>query len=162
METPPPSRDAAEFLDIQEVAREIRRRVQGRLPEATPQGEGEAPRDLPETGLYQRGPVALNATGDLCRAIESGQLLAGDPPPQPPTVRGKFGSVLVQVVRRMLFWYTRPLREFQQMTARALRQQADGIRKIDTDLRRLEQANNEIAALQARIRELEAALRRTP
>ena len=32
----------------------------------------------------------------------------GDIPPQPPTLRGRLGAVLVNLVRRMLFWYTGP------------------------------------------------------
>ncbi len=157
MEPTPPSRPDTPFLDIEEVSREIRRRVQGRLPEAA-SCHRQPPQGASPASMYHRAPIALQAAEDLWRSLESGHLLAGDLPPQPPTVRGKLGQFLVHMVRRMLFWYTPPLRTFQQMVARALREQAEGIRKLDGDLRRLEMAGNEILSFARRVRENDSEL----
>jgi len=43
--------------------------------------------------------------------------LVGEMPPCPRTVRGRFGAVLVRVIRRLLSWYTPPIAEFQRAVA---------------------------------------------
>jgi hypothetical protein len=44
------------------------------------------------------------------RGIEFNLPQIGDMPPEPPTLGGRVGAVLVSVVRRALFWYTAQLR----------------------------------------------------
>jgi predicted TPR repeat methyltransferase len=45
-------------------------------------------------------------------------------PPQPPTFRARVGAVLVNIVRRMLFWYTEQIRAQNKRIAEAAREQA--------------------------------------
>lgn len=65
----------------------------------------------------------LPAAVRLSRSVESAVPQIGDMPPQPPTLRGRIGAVLVQAVRRGLFWYTGQIRAFQSMVADAAREQ---------------------------------------
>src|SRR5204863_9224176 len=51
-------------------------------------------------------------------------------PPEPPTLRGRMGAVLVQAVRRALFWYTGQIRIFHRLVAEAAREQITGLRDL--------------------------------
>jgi 2-polyprenyl-3-methyl-5-hydroxy-6-metoxy-1,4-benzoquinol methylase len=51
----------------------------------------------------------------------------GRMPPQPATLRAKLGSVLVQVVRRALFWYSAQVNDVNVGIAQALRRHAERI-----------------------------------
>src|SRR5207248_8293660 len=68
--------------------------------------------------------ISLPYTQSLSRSVELAMPQIGDMPPEPPTVRGKIGAVLVGVVRRALFWYTEQIRAFHGSVAHAAREQA--------------------------------------
>src|SRR4051812_3364249 len=61
--------------------------------------------------------INLPYTLRLSRIVESTAQQVGDMPPAPPTMRGRTGAVLVQAIRRALFWYTGQIRAFQGMVA---------------------------------------------
>jgi O-antigen chain-terminating methyltransferase len=134
-----------EFLDIQEVAREIRRRVgcqappQDREKTATPPAES-----LPFSRPRVFPTAALIRTEELIHRVQSGELLVGGLPPQPPTVRGRIGAWLVSVVRRMLFWYTPQIHSFQRAVTQAIREQSQALQSMETHVREW-QASSEAA-----------------
>lgn len=95
----------ADPIDVQTIMREIRDRIR----------RGSAPRDQRQNGLTPAsGPQLpeITALEDLCRVLHSRQALVGQLPPEPPTTRGRIGSLLVKAVRRTLFWYTPQLQNF--------------------------------------------------
>jgi SAM-dependent methyltransferase/prefoldin subunit 5 len=63
----------------------------------------------------------------LRRASSNPDSQVGRMPPEPPTVRGRVGAVLVRLVRRALFWYTQQINEFDGKTAEALFHQSQAI-----------------------------------
>jgi 2-polyprenyl-3-methyl-5-hydroxy-6-metoxy-1,4-benzoquinol methylase len=73
---------------------------------------------------------ALPFTERLSRMAEPGQPQIGDMPPQPPTLRGRVGAVLVNIVRRMLFWYTDQIRAQHKRIAEAAREQARALHEL--------------------------------
>jgi len=72
----------------------------------------------------------LPFTERLSRMAEPGQPQIGDMPPQPPTLRGRVGAVLVNIVRRMLFWYTDQIRAQHKRIAEAAREQARALHEL--------------------------------
>src|SRR6185369_3937108 len=54
----------------------------------------------------ENSEINLPNTLRLSRSAETVAPQLGDMPPVPPTVRGRTGAVLVQAIRRALFWYT--------------------------------------------------------
>ena len=53
--------------------------------------------------------------GDLRQAAN----LVGSSPSAPPTVRGGLGRAAVQVINRLLYWYSSQIRSFQRLSAQA-------------------------------------------
>jgi 2-polyprenyl-3-methyl-5-hydroxy-6-metoxy-1,4-benzoquinol methylase len=66
----------------------------------------------------------------LSRSVESAAAQIGDMPPEPPTLRGRMGAILVQAVRRALFWYTGQVRAFQGIVAAAAGEQVAVVREL--------------------------------
>jgi SAM-dependent methyltransferase len=94
----------ANDVNVQTIMQENRERIRQRS--APPRLTAE-----PESA----GPELLDM-GALETAIDSLHLrksLVGELPPQPPSFRGRLGGLLVKAVRRMLFWYTPQIRDFQ-------------------------------------------------
>jgi len=124
-----------EFLDIQEVVREIRERTRGLTrSNLAPRRDGfganlvSAPPPPP--------PVPNLARSDaFYSSIETGALLAGEMPPMPPTLRAKAGKWLVAIVRRMLFWYIPQVQSHQRASAQAVRELAEALRGIERSQR---------------------------
>lgn len=56
----------------------------------------------------------------------------GQPPPQPPTLRGRVGTILVGLLRRALFWYTPAITEFHLLTAEAVGEIVNSVVRIDS------------------------------
>src|SRR6059058_599101 len=79
---------------------------------------------IPDAPSSPFSEIALPYTERLSRMAEPGQGQIGEMPPQPPTLRGRIGAVLVNFVRRMLFWYTEQIRAQQKRIAEAAREQA--------------------------------------
>lgn len=44
----------------------------------------------------------------------------GQPPPTPPTLRGRFGAMLVRLMQRAMFWYTPSIQNTNQQILNAL------------------------------------------
>ena len=86
----------------------------------------------------RRVDMKLPASERLARAVEWGQPQVGDIPPQPPTLRGRVGAVLVKLVRRMLFWYTGQLRTFHGGVAEAVGEQARFLLELNAGQQALE------------------------
>jgi len=92
-------------VNVQAIMQEIRERIRARS--ATPRAA--APPDL----LPAVEPPQLTAFESAVHSLDASKSLAGELPAQPPSFRGWLGGVLVKIVRRMLFWYTPQIREFQ-------------------------------------------------
>ena len=88
--------------------------------------------------------IALPYTERLSKLAEPGQPQIGDMPPQPPTLRGRVGAVLVNVVRRMLFWYTDQIRAQQKRIADAAREQARALHELSAAERRGREALDDV------------------
>lgn len=100
---------------------------------------------IPEVSLSPLSEVALPYTERLSRIADPGQPQVGDMPPQPPTLRGRVGAVLVNVVRRMLFWYTGQIRAQNQRIAEAAREQARVLYDLSESARNGRAAIDDIA-----------------
>ena len=111
--------------------------------------------------------IALPYTERLSRIAEPGHPQVGDMPPQPPTLRGRVGAVLVNVVRRMLFWYTGQIRAQNKRIAEAAREQARVLHELsaaeqrgrlalEETTQRLSEQQDELLALEQQLETLRA------
>ena len=75
-------------------------------------------------------------SAELISGVESGQTLIGGLPPQPPTFRGRVGKVLIELIRRSLFWYTPTIHAFQRAVAAAFREQNEATDAVRSELSR--------------------------
>lgn len=98
----------------------------GSMPDRPPAG-GPGPAFT----MLEKGDLNLPATLRLARSVEMPSPQIGDMPPQPPTLRGRIGAILVQTVRRALFWYTGQIRAFHRMVADAAREQTQVLQELD-------------------------------
>jgi SAM-dependent methyltransferase len=92
-------------------------------------------------------------TDELIAGIESGQALIGIMPPQPPTLRGRIGGILVSFIQRCLFWYTPRIVHFQRAVAAAFREQEQAALTASRELTR------QFSAVQEENRSLREAIR---
>jgi hypothetical protein len=86
-------------VDVQALMREIRARVRGESRER--EWVRQARRSVPPHLLSNIGRLR-SSMATLRSAVDR----IGQPPPAPPTFRGRVGAALVRVVQRALFWYT--------------------------------------------------------
>lgn len=102
-------------IDVQKIMREIRERIRN----------GSASLDLQRNGsaAFRAQRQAVQAVEEASRSLKSAQALFGQLPPQPPTMRGRIGSLLTKAVRRALFWYTPQLQSFHAGVVRGMEQQ---------------------------------------
>ena len=114
-------------------------------------GESTAKQDIfPLTEIATLNQVCENLHRQIPRV--------GQMPPRPPTLRGRFGALLVSLVRRSLFWYIDQHKEFEHQvlegfrTTNALFQHLDANRQR-TQLMLLE-LQSEIVTLRAAITRL--------
>jgi 2-polyprenyl-3-methyl-5-hydroxy-6-metoxy-1,4-benzoquinol methylase len=96
--------------------------------------------------------VNLLCTERLARSLEWNLPQIGDMPPEPPTIRGRMGAMLVRIVRRALFWYTSQIKTFHARAADAAREQALAFQGIGAEQRR---QRSQIAELRNDLIELE-------
>jgi len=142
MDTAQPSQD------IHRVAWESRRRIREQLAKER-QGQETilSPAPLPEGD-----PLRLSECAVRVRMAEG---LAGGLPPQPPTLRGFLGGLVVRLVRRALFWYTPRILKFQNVVTRAVEDQSSAIEDLIRSQRalsqRVEQLKLDLAALKERV-----------
>jgi len=112
---------------LQQIRDEMERAY--RPPDVPKQKPAEAG-DSPALGFT---PLRL-ALGALNASYAS----VGQPPPEPPTFRGRVGAQLVKLVRRMLFWYTPQIVYFQYSALRVLEEQGKILERSESRIRRLE------------------------
>ena len=94
--------------------------------------------------------------------LYSARSLVGSMPPKPASVRGRFGAVLVSVVRRMLFWFFPQLDRFHASLISVAELQAKALEKTGADLRKsitserkaLEQIQNRLGILEDAVQSL--------
>lgn len=93
-------------------------------------------------------PTALTgAAGRLKDHVRDAKALSariGKLPPAPPTLRAKFGGILVRLAQRSLFWLLPPVKGANEALVAALEQQS---RANDELLQLLQRMNMEIASL---------------
>jgi SAM-dependent methyltransferase len=75
---------------------------------------------------------AIAELEDLCRVLRLRQTLIGQLPPEPPTARGRIGSLLVKAVRRTLFWYTAQIQNFHAGVVQGFDQQLAALNTLAT------------------------------
>jgi hypothetical protein len=122
------------YLDIQAAVHEIRDRVQAQMigsPAPAPSG---AVREHKAGGTAPEGLASLR---EAARRVKRTASLLGQLPPQPPGIRGYVGATLVRMVKRMLFWYTPQIQQFQWATAQAIEEQVSACRKLTEQLHAL-------------------------
>lgn len=137
-----------QYLDIEEVSAEIRERVRGKADQVKRQDSGPA-----------RGLTSLSGTEQLWREVLERGWLIGDLPATPPTLRGRLGRLLVQVVRRSTFWLIAQIQSFQRQLAVATVEQAKLLESMAERLLwsdgRIRELESSITELRARVLELE-------
>lgn len=107
----------SDLINVQEVMREIRERVR-QYPAPRLSKQSSVPDlQVPEAPDW----VRLEEAG---KALRDAGLLVGQMPPEPPTIRGKVGAFFVNIVRRVLFWYTAQLFEFHEVAAQSFDEQS--------------------------------------
>lgn len=87
------------------------------------------------------GVQRLKASTALLRSSIS---RVGQPPPVPPTVRGRIGLFIVQILRRALFWFIPSIQTAETQIVDALEQHLAATEQI---LQILQQTNVELARL---------------
>lgn len=96
--------------------------------------------------------LQLPYTDRLVRSIDPSQPQIGDMPPQPPTLRGGFGAMLVRIVRRALFWYTGQIGALHALVAGSASELARSLHQT-----RIQQRRHDVfvSGLQERLEALE-------
>jgi O-antigen chain-terminating methyltransferase len=144
----------ANDINVQTIMQEIRERIRQR----------STPPPLPAEPEFPSNPELpdLNPLETTVRSLHLSKALVGDLPPQPPSFRGRLGSLLVKAVRRTLFWYTPPIRDFQAGVVVGFDQQVAALRSMaaaaqDT-WRVLMEVENRCQIIEERFAKLEQAL----
>ncbi len=116
------------------------------------------PANRPVSSAAVASEQPFTATDALAGGMMDGSLLVGGMPPQPPTLRGKTGRILVSLVRRSVFWLSDQIRTFQTAVAASQKELAHALRMQSAEIARLrqlvesgEQTRQTIAAGEARI-----------
>ncbi len=68
-------------------------------------------------------PPSLPYLKQLCYEIQGRLAQMGEAPPSPGTLRGALGRHLILILRRLLWWYTRPVSMWADVTTRAVQEQ---------------------------------------
>jgi 2-polyprenyl-3-methyl-5-hydroxy-6-metoxy-1,4-benzoquinol methylase len=106
--------------------------------------------------------ISLPATERLSRSVEFNLPQIGDMPPEPPTLRGRMGAVLVGMVRRGLFWYTAQIKAFHAAVADAARELAPALQDLNAQQQRqrtlIGEGRERIAELERWVEENQAAI----
>jgi SAM-dependent methyltransferase len=69
-------------------------------------------------------PLLNSRWAKLGSQTRAAVLLIGEAPPNPQTLRGKLGTWAVLAIRRLLWWYTQPIKNFAKITEHSLREHA--------------------------------------
>jgi hypothetical protein len=127
---PEPENIDPESIDVDAVMREIRQRA--RRPPAPlvfPEDGGAPQRPSPSFELSRLRYSAIELREAMRRVNEM--------PPQPPTLRGKIGGILVRLLKRALFWQTEQQRRFQTAAVNAADEQSRALETLWTDVQGL-------------------------
>jgi hypothetical protein len=165
---PSPSIEAKELMG--QVRRRLARESLSQPPEAAVRMYREAFRvtgtapdnqdarttssQLKPSRATHEGEVAtlLNALEEsLASGFEESLLAIGKPPPGPLSVRGHLGQLLILLLRRLLWWYTRSLMPFADAVGRQFH---DEIALLTAMARLQEEQRAEIAELRKELRQL--------
>lgn len=115
-----------------------------------------------EEPMFASGKMVMQLphTLRLSRSMESAVTQVGDMPPEPPTMRGRMGAMLVQAMRRALFWYTGQIRGFQAMVAESARELGNALQELGSRQEReqsmLSSLNDRLSAMEPLNRKVEA------
>src|ERR1035438_4483198 len=94
--------------------------------------------------------------------LEDTHSLVGQPPPEPPTLRGRVGAFFVQGVRRALFWYTPQIVKFHAAATRSFNELSTAIKTLaaagQQSWAALDTLNRQVAELRAETQRLEQML----
>ena len=107
----------------------------------------------------------LASTDSLLARVRDRSLLAASMPPRPPTLRARFGALLIAPVRRIVFWLAHQVQEFEIAAAASLADQAEllknaanAIEGIESVLKNSETKLDHQDRILSRLPELEARL----
>jgi len=142
-------------VDVQEIMREVRARIRNRTAPPYPQQNSVPVFPMPEGPDWTR----LEEAGT---ALEDAHSLIGQLPPEPPTLRGRAGALLVKSVRRALFWYTPQIVKFHGVATRCFNELLAAIKTVAAAGRQswaaLDDLNRQVAELRAETQRLEKML----
>jgi hypothetical protein len=138
-----------EPVDVNQVMRDIRRRIRG-----VPRGGAPADRAVSPASILTS--IDWTRLEDLAKILQARSRYVGELPPRPATFRARIGAGLVGLMRRALFWYTSQIQEFQAVSSHAFQEELECLKALSQALA-AETAERE--ALAAR---LEEALRAGP
>ena len=119
-----------ETPSVLELMREIRARARARVQ----------PLVYPEDGGAPQQPAAsfeLSRVRHSAIELREAMRRVNEMPPQPPTLRGRLGGVMVRLVKRVLFWQTEQNRRFQTAAVNAFDEQARALEALWTDVQGL-------------------------
>jgi O-antigen chain-terminating methyltransferase len=135
-------------IDVQAIMRDIAGRIQERMRAPAKAATARSPSEVVDWASLEQ------ATGTLQRT----SLRVGELPPQPPTLRGRIGALLIRLVRRGLIWYTREIIAFQEVASRTLKIQTLAIRATATAGQR---ALTELEVVSSQVNQLRSDADRT-
>ena len=75
------------------------------------------------------------------RSSEVGQL-----PRCPPTLRGRFGQILIRVIQRLLFWYTPNITRFHELLSHVIQEQFAALSRVSVLLQQRAEENADLRA----------------
>ncbi len=129
-----PAHMATSSADLEAIAAEVRSiRERRRFGGASPVTLGEARK-------------RLASTDSLISRMQDGSLLAGNMPPRPPTARAWFGALLVAPIRRLVFWLTHQVQEYEVAAAASLADQADLLKRAANAIEGIESVLQQVEA----------------
>jgi SAM-dependent methyltransferase len=103
--------------------------------------------------------IASAAMRSALSALYASYGLVGQMPPEPPTFRGRIGARVVQLIQRMLFWYTPQIVHFQYSALRALEEQTKNLESAAAHLQELKHSQEAVReSLELRVKQLEREL----
>lgn len=127
---------------LDRIAQRIRHKTQyggaGRRPASHEPAPTELNGEL-QTLNIASDLMAFPKTTSYVSRVSSGDLVVGDMPPSPPTLRGSIGAVLVSAVRRALFWLIPRVQEAQRAHAEVLLEQTDKLRDLAGELQKTQE-----------------------
>jgi SAM-dependent methyltransferase len=146
-----------EFLDIEEVSAEIRERVRKKSNREERQASAGifSQPIMHSTSQAPHPTLWLTGAEKLWRNILVKESLIGSMPGSPPTLRGRIGRALIQLVQRSLFWLIPQIQRFQQEVAIATKEQVTALQDLTERVSRFDTVSGELTA---QLTEQEASL----